>query len=391
MAGPVVSTFWIRLRAAAFAALAATALPAHAILGFGQKHVGYFAPAFSPDGASVIVVERRTQGHAWGLGWENFTPPAHARTTSDELRLLRISVDGARVEILETWTSTPVAGRTLEQYRGRLFDHLRAALKPAADGTIGYRFEFALPRAPTSEVHQLHGVWSPDAARRRRGEWDASQYGVVGVSQPVVHDELELFALRGPEAFSAAIALLDHATRQVRIVIAAPSYKETYPNGPALDELMQLSRKADHDRVQAMERIKREREAVYRAQGALPGEATLKAYRDLRDLGYLPKPPRWIARRLTAAELAQRSATPRFDIDEMEFRLGLLRDISLTIAQPGVESDKDTSRYITHRDYPNAERLNATLAAGAKEIVVGYRSDVFLLTLLPREDVALKR
>lgn len=349
-----------------------------------QRHVGYFAPAFSPDGKSVVVVERRTRGIAWGFGWEFFTPPAHAYALTDELRLLRVSVDGSNVEILERWSGTPVAGRTLAQYRGRLFNYLGASLRPQADGSIDYGFELALPRVPTAEVHQLHGVWSLDASRRQRGEWTRLRGKVVAGSEPVILGERELFALRGPEGFPSAITLLDHATKQIRIVIAAPVFDSIYPNGPALDELMQVSRKADHDRIQTIMRIQREREASYLSQGMLPGAAILQADRDLRDLGYFGKPPRWVARRLGAAEAAAASATPRFDIDAMEFKVGLMPDIAKAVERPGVEVDWDGGRYITHRDYPNAGRLNAVLAKGATEIVIGYRGDAYLLTLLPR-------
>jgi hypothetical protein len=355
-----------------------------------ERHVGYFAPAFSPDGKSVVVVERRTRGISWGLGWEFFTPPAYARGLSDELRLMRVSLDGSKVEILERWSSTPVVGRTLQQYRGRLFNHLGASLRPQANGSIGYGFELALPRVPTSEVHQLHGMWSLDSSQRQRGEWDRSAGKVVAGSEPVILGERELFALRGPEAFPSAIALLDHATKQIRVVISAPVYESIYPNGPMLDELMQVSRKADHDRVQAITRIQREREALYQSQGMLPGAAILRANRDLRDLGYFGKPPRWIARRLTAADVAAASSTPRFDVDEMEFKVGLMQDIAKAIAQPGVEIDWDGGRYITHRDYPNAGKLNGALEKGATEIVVGYRGDAYLLTLLPRTEAEKK-
>jgi|GEM_PF-1907701 len=355
-----------------------------------QRHAGYFAPAFSPDGKSVVMVERRTRGFAWGLGWEFFTPPAHARALSDELRLLRVSLDGSNVEILERWPSTPVVGRTLQQYRGRLFNPLGASLRPQADGSISYGFELALPRVPASEVHQLHGAWSLDSSQRQRGEWARTPNKVIAGSEPVILGERELFALRGPEAFPAAIALLDHATKRIRIVIAAPVFDSIYPNGPALDELMQVSRKADHDRVQAIARIQREREALYLSQGMLPGAAILQADRDLRDLGYFGKPPRWVARRLSAAGATTPSTTPRFDIDEMEFKVGLMQDIAKAIAQPGAEIDWDSGRYITHRDYPNAGRLNAALEKGATEIVIGYRGDAYLLTLLPRTEAEKK-
>jgi hypothetical protein len=381
---------WIGWLAFAVVLIAAAGALIVGLVSFDSR-VGYFGPAFSADGSAVVVVERRTRGIVWGLGWESFTPPTNVRVMADELRLLRIPLYGGAATVLESWSTTPVVGRTLQQYRGRLFNQLGASLRTQPDGAIEYGFEFALPRIPTAELHQLHGVWSSDAARRRRGAWDGAAHAVVGLSEPVIHGELELFALRGPEAFPSAIALLEHASRQIRIVIAAPAFASTYPHGPSRDELMQVSRKADHDRVQAMTRIQREREALYQSQGALPGEATLKAYRDLRDLGYFGKPPRWVARRLTAVEVTATSTTPRFDVDEMEFKVGLMHDIAQAIARSGVEVDRDVGRYITHRDFPNAGRLNAVLEKGATEVVIGYRGDAYLLTLLPRTEAEKKR
>lgn len=381
---------WIGWLAVAVVLIAAAGALAVGLVSFGSR-VGYFGPAFSADGSAVVVVERRTRGIAWGPGWEFFTPPANVRVLTDELRLLRIPLHGGAAAVLESWSTTPVVGRTLQQYRGRLFNHLGASLRTQPDGGIEYGFEFALPKRPTAEVHQLVGVWSSDAARRRRGAWDGAAHAAVGPSEPVIHGEAELFALRGPDGFPSAIALLVHASGQIRIVVAAPAFASTYPDGPSRDELMKISRKADHDRVQAMTRIQREREALYRSQGMLPGEATLKAYRDLRDLGYVGKPPRWIARRLTAAELAATSTAPRFDVDEMEFRVGLMHDIAQAIAQPGVEIDHDVGRYITHRDFPNSGRLNAVLEKGAAEVVIGYRGEAYVLTLLPRTEAEKKR
>lgn len=371
----------------AAAALALTAAAFWLRLVSLERHTGYFSPAFSPD-ASVLVVERRTRGIAWGLGWEGFTPPAFAHAFSDEVRLLRLSLDGRKVEELERWKSTPMAGRTLREYRGRLFGLLAAGLRTGADASVEYGLELALPRIPAAEVYQLRGVWSLAAAQRQRGTWVPSQRRTVGASEPVIVGEKELFSLPGAKGFPSAVVVLDHARRMASVVIAAADYDARYPNGPAIEQLMTMSRKAAHDRAQAIARIRKEREAAYLSQGMLPNDAALKAWRDVRDLGYLPTPPRWVARRIEAAEVAAARALPRFDIDEMEFKVGLMRDIAEAIAQPGVEVDKDGTRYITHRDYPNAANLNAALESGATEIVIGYRGQAFRLQLLPRQKAA---
>ncbi|NOT35435.1 MAG: hypothetical protein HOP12_14920 [Candidatus Eisenbacteria bacterium] len=348
-----------------------------------HSHVGYFAPAFTADGQSIVVVERSTRGIAWGLGWEFFTPPANARAVSDELRVLRVSLDGHRIEELERWSGSPIVGRTLHEYRGRLFTYLGAGLRPQPDGSLQYGFQLSLTRVPSSELHQLHGTWSPSRTRRLRGEWDRSPFAVVYSSEPILRGARELFELPGTEAFPAAIALLDHDRRQIEIVIAAPDYARLYPKGPPFDKLMETSRKADSDFAQELERVARERQARYLVKGTPLTEAMLKADRDLQEMGYLPKPARWIATLADSHGLASLSELPRFEIAQEEFDVGLMQDIARAIAQPGVEVDKAERSYTTHRDFPNSRRVNETLEYGATEILVGHQGRLFHLRLLP--------
>src|SRR5437773_3577114 len=91
-----------------------------------ETHEGYFDPAFSPDGRYVYTVARQTTGVTWGPGWEFFSPPAHAWLIADRVRLARIDVASARVEVLEEWPATPLVRRTIREYRGRIFATMRA-------------------------------------------------------------------------------------------------------------------------------------------------------------------------------------------------------------------------------------------------------------------------
>ncbi len=349
-----------------------------------EQHVGFFGPAFAADGRSVYFVERRTRGLIWGLGWEHFTPPAHARVWSDSLRLQCLDLQSGAVLTLETWDGSPVVRRTLRQYRGRVFNDLKVALRPRQDGSVDYGFELALPRVPTAEVHQLRGVWTA-GGQQQRGKWDGAAFAVVGLSEPVIDGERELFALRGAEGFPAALVLLDHADNSMRVLRRGPSFDGQYPDGPSHAALMTVSGKARHDRIEELKRIERERLAVHRAQGLNEGAAMLQAGRDLRDLGFYPKPQRWVATLLTPQQVGDYTALPRLDIADMEFTVGLFPDLEQAMAAPATEIDKGFSRYLRHRDYDTSERLNALLAAGTAELLIGRAGRVFHFRLLPAE------
>jgi hypothetical protein len=377
--------WWIVAAAASILLLAAAAVLLLPLATF-ERHTGFFGPAFSRDGRSVFFVERSTTGISWGVGWEFFTPPASVRALSDTVRLRRLDLDSGGVTTLETWQGSPVVGRTLAQYRGRLFVYPKASLRPQADGSLQYTLELALPRVPSAEVHQLRGVWRP-AGGSQRGDWAAGQTVVAGASDPVIDGQRELFVLPGPESFPAALVLLDHADGSMRILRQSPAYGSRYPAGPQLAALMEVSRKPSHDRVQEMIRIEQERVAEYRRQGASEAEALLRAERDLRDLGFYPKPQRWVATLLDPPAAAERARLPRIDIAD-EIKVGLFPDLEQAMRAPGTEVDKSMSRYLRHRDYDSSERLNALLDSGAKELLVGYGGRVYLFRLLPAEPAA---
>jgi hypothetical protein len=330
----------------------------------------------------VWFVEREARGVSWGLGWEFFTPPAHLLVLSDVARLRRLDLASGRAATLEAWGRSPLVGRAVSTYRGRLFVHLDVVLRPQADGAVEYGLGLSIPRVPRSEVHTLRGVWADDA-RRSRGGWSAGGH-VAGPSEPVVHGDRELFTRPGRESFPAAIVELDHADSSVRVLVRAPGARRADTKPPPLPELLAVSRKPDFDRVRAMIALERERVDAYQRAGASEGEAMLRAGRDLRDAGYYPKPERWIASPLSAARRSAHANVPRVDIDPMEIRVGLFPDLEEAMASPGVEVDR-FGTYLRHRDYATSERLNALLQAGTRELVIAVEDRAFLFRLLPAE------
>lgn len=345
-----------------------------------ETHAGFFGPAFSHDGKHVYAVTRETRGLTWGLGWEHFTPPAYAYAVSDRFSLVRIEVASGSSELLESWTSTPVARRIIREYRGRVFNTVHAMVRPESDGTVRYQVEMAIPVVPLSEVHRIAGVWADASGKRERGEWARQGYARGGPSEPVLSGQVEVFTLSGPEFFPSAIVLLDHRTMNTRVIAKDSAYAERYPGGPQLEELLSVSRKKDIDRVAEVRRVRDEHVARYRAQGSSDIEALLKTNRDLEDLGYLPKSPRIVATRLAATAV---STLPVFEIAEAEMASGVFPDVEKAIATPGAEIDKSMGRYIIHRDFANSERLNAHFAGGGRDFVVRFRGETYRIEVRP--------
>lgn len=341
-----------------------------------ERHTGYFGPAFSPDGRFVYVVGRETEGATWGFGWEFFTPPAYAYPLSDHVSLVRVEASSGRRETLETWTTTPVARRVIREYRGRVFNTMRATVRPRPDG-VEYGIEMAIPKVPMSDIHTLDGVWSETAAARRRGEWRRGGW-LRGPSEPVLAGAVEVFELQGAEAFPCAVALLDHSTLTPRALTWSRDCAARYSDGPTREALLAVSRKADLDRHAEIARVRHERIAKHRADGLPEGDAILRSYRDLEDMGYLPRSPRLTARPIDGAAAA---SLPTFEIAEPEMASGIFPDIERAVASPGTEVEKSMGRYIVHRDYTTSARLNALLDSGARAFVVRYRGAAYRIEI----------
>ncbi|MBI2204789.1 MAG: hypothetical protein HYU41_13140 [Candidatus Rokubacteria bacterium] len=242
-----------------------------------------------------------------------------------------------------------------------------------------YRIEMAIPRAPMSDVHTLTGVWAATAAQRRRGEWRQTGGAFAGVSEPVVIDAAEVFALPGPEFFPCAIVVLDHGTLATRTVRGEPACQRRYPDGPPLQALMDVSRKHDLDRVAEMTRVRDERVAHYRAQGRTEIDAMLTANRDLEDLGYLPKSPRIVAHRLAAPDAGPE--VPLFEVADAEMASGVFPDLERAVANPGAEVDRPMGAYLVHRDYTTSARLNDFLARGGRDFLLRFKGVTYRIEL----------
>lgn len=342
-----------------------------------ERHTGYFAPAFSPDARSVFAIVRETEGVTWGFGWEHFTPPAYAYAISDHVSLVKLDVASGRIETLERWTSTPIARRVVREYRSRVFNWMSASVRPKPDGAVHYAVHFSIPKAPSSDVYLLGGVWAPPPAPRQPADWRAGGH-TAGTSEPILAGAVELFVVQGREAYPCGIVLLDHGPMSTRALTWTDVCQRRYPGGPPRAALLEVSQKGQIERVAEMTRVRDARVAQYRAEGLSEGDAILRAYRDLEDLGHLRRSPRVVAHRLDGSPPAD---LPVFDVAEAEMASGIFSDLDKAVAKPGTEIDTSTGRYLIHDHYTTSARLNAHLDGGGREFVLRYRGETYRIEI----------
>ena len=337
---------------------------------------GYFGPAFSTDGRVVYAIARRTTGPTWARAVSLFSAPTAAFPVLDRISLLEIDVSDGRVRVLESWPSTPVTRRIVRANGGRVFHTLHASVKVDASGTVRYDAEMTLPATPYADTRRISGTWSARSEERRRGEWQPAASSDVGSSEPVLAGDTEVFAVPGPESFPCGVVLLDHRTMTVRPIARAGAYAKQYPNGPPVDELLRVSRKAEIERLARIAHKRAELVAQHRAEGMLEIDAILETLRELEDLGYLPKSPRIVAHEV-AGDTAAVSSLPVFEIAEGEMVSGIFQDLEKALNAPETEVEKTMGEYVIHRDYTNSQRLNAYLAGGGRQFVVRFRGALY--------------
>jgi hypothetical protein len=341
-----------------------------------ERHEGYFAPALSPDGQSVWFFQRKASGLAVGMGWEHFSPPARVFLHRDELTLRRYDLQSGRMETLLQWPSTPLVGKKLNHYRGRILGLLVSRIQVQGDERLDYAARMSIIRQPTSQNWSISGTWAgPDSARPA---WTGSDTSSAGLSDPVVVGPMEVMAVRGEESFPAAILLLDHGRRQAEVLIRNEAYERLYPEGPQFESLLQFSRKEEVDRLNEMRQTHQDLVAAFRAQGMNEGAALLAAGREMARLGWWPTPPT-----VTAREVSMFPAELRvFTIDPMELRVGLFPDLEEAMAHPGEPVDR-SGRYIRHRDFSTSEDLNAFLATEPEGFGVSVGDRKWHMVLTP--------
>jgi hypothetical protein len=136
------------------------------------------------------------------------------------------------------------------------------------------------------------------------------------------------------------------------------------------------------ERAQTVRRVHEELLQRYKAMGMGEMQALLWTSKEMQRLGYFPKTPTIVARRLDRAEAAAGKLDKEalFSIAKGEMESGIFPDIEKAIARPGEEIDK-TVDYATHRDYSTSARLNKFLQNGNTRFYVEHLGETYELTI----------
>jgi hypothetical protein len=336
-----------------------------------ERHTGFFAPVWDAQGDGIHYVERNSFGVVWGFGWEMFTPPAYSYVVRDEFALRHLELGASEPTTLAHWPASPVEGRVTRHYRGRIFNTASARVEVVPDG-VSYRINMSIPRVPRSEAWSIEGTWSQAAGAS--GAWRAESAGPT--------PGLGTRAGRRHRAFDGARAGIlsggdpggrrgwqrrrPGAQRRVRRPLSR--------RGAGGEDRRMVAARADRACPRVPPGAGRTRGPL-RGEGLNEGAATLQAYRDMEDLGLLPKRPRLVATPVDEAPADVRV----FDIPANYFDVGLFTDIAEAIASPGSEVDTGTGSYLQYYDDELGPQLRAWREAGNDRFAVRTAGRTYVL------------
>ena len=167
------------------------------------------------------------------------------------------------------------------------------------------------------------------------------------------------------------------------MLVKNKEYDRLYPDGVPLPKIVESSRRSGIERIQTVRRTYEELMQKYKAMGMGEVQAALRTGKDMQRLGYYPKTPTIVARRLgpEEAEKSELDKEALFSIAKEEMESGIFQDIERAIANPGEETDKSSDVYFTHRDYSTSARLNAFLKTGKTRFYVRHLGNTYELTI----------
>ena len=339
-----------------------------------ERHTGYFAPVWDAEGDGIYYVERDSFGITWGFGWEHFSPPAYSYVLHDEFRLRRLELDQAQPTTLGRWSASPVERRVTRQYRGRIFNVVSAQVEVTPEGGVSYLVTMSIPRVPTSERWSLEGSWSEAAGAS--GAWRPEGAGSTRGSERALIGGVELLSVRGRESYPAAILAVG-PDGEARVLVENDDFDDLYPDGVPEEKIAEWSRRDRIEHVRAFRQVQAGLEAQYEAEGLNKGAATLRAYRDMEELGLLPKRPRLVATPVDDAPPDTRA----FEIPSHYFDVGLFQDIAAAIASPGMQVDTDTGSYLKYYDDDLGPRLKQWREEGNDRFAVRTRGRTYVLSV----------
>jgi len=352
--------------------LAATAY-ALGLIGFDRHH-GYYAPVWDQEGRKVYLLERETSGFVWGMGWEHFSPPAHVRIVSDSVALLRHDPESGETERLAVWDETPLIGRGLRFYRGRIFSILRSKVAPV-EGGAELVATLSIPRVPRSESWSITARWpfGPDG----QPEWKPVQGGPAARPEEVLMQGREVITLPGPEGYNAGLLLLEADGRQ-RVLLKTAAFEDWYGEGIPDALIEERSHRARIEWQRMLRATRADLIEQFRSQGLSEGEAMLRATDEMQDQGLLPKGRRIVAEQVQVAP----DGLTVFEIPQRYLDVGLFTDLAEAIKEPGTEVDSSTGSYLRYAEDDLGPRLRAHREAGNRRFVVSIAGKLYSIETL---------
>ena len=351
-----------------------------------QSYEGYFAPVYSPDGQYVYFIERRTTGIARETGPLDFmslsSPEFNVVVGKDSFSLRRLHVESGRIEELIRFSPSPIEGRRYE-VRGSAFQVPAAGLRFTKERHLEFNLCLTVYQEPRAKEYLSSGVWmeAQHTAEISRS-WEEKPCAVGGYDEWPLFGSWELIRVReGRHSFPPAIVAYNHQTGVVNVLIKNKEYDRLHPDGVPLKQIRDSSQRPQIERIQTVRRTHEELLQKYKAMGMSEVQAYLRTAKDMQRLGYYPKTPTMVARRLGQNEAGRTDKDALFSIAKGEMEAGLFQDIEKAIASPGEEIDKTSDDYYTHLGYTTSARLNAYLKTGKKQFFVRYLGETYELTI----------
>lgn len=349
-----------------------------------ESFEGYFAPVYSPDGQQVFFVERRSHGTVRQTQAPDlFFNPAHydVFVAKDTFTLKRLDLQSGQIDDLVQFAPSPLEGQKYEA----IGNPLKSASARLRFTKKGLEYDVCLTAHQMPEVKEslASGVWA-EGQHAADVSWQKKPCMLGGFDEWPLFGASELIVVRSDRAFfPVAIVAYNHDTNALNVLVKNKDYDRVFPKGVPLQQVVQSSRRQDMERMRTMLRTHEELLQKYKSMGMTEVQALLRTGKDMQSLGYYPKTPTMIARRLSPdeAEKAEAGGDGFFTIAKGEMDAGLFQDIERAINKPGEETDKTSDGYFTHRDYTTSARLNAYLNTGKTQFFVQYLDNTYEVTI----------
>jgi hypothetical protein len=332
---------------------------------------GFFSPAFSSDGKVIFFIQRETSGierfiDPWEKpGWFFGSSASKVFTIKDNFYLKKMDIETKKIEIFQKFPSSPLVYKISKRRGGGVFGYAWSGLSVGEKNKIQYSME--VDDFCISKIIEKDEIFE-------KNTWYETQSCPAINKESSLHDQYEVITLKGRSNYPSAIVKIDHNNKNVEILIKSNEFNRRYPNGIDYDS---IQKKSNKKRIERNIKVRTTHEGLvekFKSQGLSNNEASLKANKEMRNLGYYPS-----GRTITAYDLSdlefnqlqsQNKLSPLFKISEKEMRSGIFEDFERALVVPGNPVGKNTYSYITYRGFNNSKELNAFIDSGGKVFYV---------------------